>query len=392
MCRVAEKLKWSKAWLSTWRDAASARLDMCSTLLRQWMSQNASPGEDGDTTGWVVDEDGDPVPLEVMARECYATLEQIEAALARLVKAKVAIERDGRWGIRGWRETQESPEAARVRRHRAKTVTASGDVTPTVTPAPGQPVTSPARGGEERREKTELLPPPVAGVRAEISPPATDAPRPAPRPAPPATIGQRLALARELVGFGPREVATRARVARARYAQLEADEALPTRSELEAIAVAVGDPTVGAWPLPKRSTELVEAVVRQHRDLGIELGALDPDARREPLVVTAGEVDAVYQPESADIAAGLDLATAWARVLARAGEELRRDVARGKFDQRRWFTLRNLAAPRRREQLLAAVDLDRRDDGPPARASPRRSRGPAPPQNPDRLTTGDIPS
>lgn len=208
------------------------------------------------------------------------------------------------------------------------------------------------------------------------------------------TLGARLTRARELVGcMSQTTAATRAGIPRGLYAQLEADEAAPTREQLAAISGALGQPEIADWPLPDRDAGLVERIVRLHRDLAVELEAMDPALLREPIVVAAHHVTAIYAAEATDRAAGLSLADGWARVLSRAAEQLRRELARGRLNGREYFTLRNLAGKRRATFLDPdAFDLDRRDDGTQARASPRRSRGPAPPQNPDRLTDGEIPT
>lgn len=386
----AKEMQWSKAWQRDWLDAASVELDMCAVCLRQLLQQHAGHFDGDDVTGWVRTDTGAPFSVGRMAAIIKGTPEQVLHSLGLLRTAGVIVERDGAWGVVGWRLKQETPEAARVRRHRA-----TRSVTPAVTPGSTASVTPTVtvtdRGGEDRG--TELtIPSPSAGGREEIPSPAV-APRPA-QPAAPMTLGARLTQARDLVGcMSQTTAATRAHIPRGLYAQLEADEAAPTRKQLAAIAGALGQPEIADWPLPDRDAGLVERIVRLHRDLAVELEAMDPALLREPLVVAAHDVTAIYAAEATDRAAGLSLADGWARVLTRAAEQLRRELARGRLNGREYFTLRNLAGKRRATFLGPdAFDLDRRDEGPPARASPRRSRGPAPPQNHDRLTDGEIPT
>ena len=128
----------------------------------------------------------------------------------------------------------------------------------------------------------------------------------------------------------------------------------------------------------------VADIVRQHRDLAVELGVMPEGS---PATLSARDVSDAYAAEPGDLATGLTLREAWSKVLTRAAEELRREIARGRLNGRAFFTIAGLAGKRRAKYLAAAAsDLDRRDD-----PAGRARRGPAPPTNHDRLTDGEIP-
>lgn len=394
---MAEKIfKWRKLGRDLLMDERTLRLSTLALHLRLVFEIAGQPddeqrvaGQLAPGVGWMLDEYGDAYDEQQLAALVHIHGPDAEAviadALAQLKKARIIVRSDGGvWGAVDHEERQLDPTTKRTRAFRSRQAADPG------TPAPGAGNAPGTLGNDQREEdrgqRTEVSPPPSAGGREEIPPPTGTT------PAPPTTLGQRLALARESAAtpLSAASVARLSRIHRTRYDQLEADEALPDRDELRRIAATLARPDIAAWDLPERDLELVAAVVRQHRDLAVELGAMDPGDRREPLVVTAQDVAAVYATEPRDTAQGLSLADAWRRAIARGAEDLRRDIARGKPDQRLWFTLAALAGGKRRAHLLAALDLDRRDDGQGARASPRR-RGPAPPQNPDRLTDGEIP-
>ena len=355
---------------------------MCAMLLRQLLQQFGGEHVDADGTGWPRTDTGAPFSVARMAVLCKATTEQVQASLALLQAAGVIVERDGAWGYVGWLRTQESPITKRTREFREREAASAGR-------AAGVPGTFPEPPEEQRNRGTDLTTtPPPAGVREDDPPPTGELAAPDPTRHVPTigqTIGARLTHARELVGFlSAAAAAARSQIPRGLYAQLEADEVLPTREQLTAIAATLGQPEIASWPLPERDQALVADIVAQHRKLALELGALDPAT---PDRVSAHDVAAVYAAQEADHAAGLTLREAWGRVLPRAAEQARREAARGNRRGCEFFTLRSLAG-KRRTALLAAVDLDRRDDLAPR--TPRR--GPAPPQNPDRLTTGEIPT
>lgn len=395
--------KWSKAWRDTWIDDASVELDLCAIALRQYLAQHVGRVDD-DGTGWATTDKGAPVTPARMALILKTPLAVVHASLERLRQAGIAVERGGEWGTVGWTATQELPEATRQRKYREARsgVTENVTVTPDVTvgvPASGQkPVTANTtvtpRGTEEQRNRITL--PPPAGVREDYPPVAghcaTDA-NPNPNPnsptAPPEIqrpICERLARARELVGtYTQATAAARADMPQGRLKHLEAGVLLPTRDDLLRLSRAYGQPEIAAWDIPVLDQEIIAAVVTLHRDLAVELGALAQNAHAISSERMAADI---YATEAADLATGLTLRQAWERVLRRAAEELRREIARGRQNGRAFFTIRGLAGSDRRAKYLALEDLDRRDDLPPRTSR----RGPAPPQNPDRLTTGEIPT
>lgn len=392
--------KWSKAWRDTWIDDASVELDLCAIALRQYLAQHVGRVDD-DGTGWATTDKGAPVTPARMALILKTPLAAVHASLELLRRAGVAVERSGEWGTVGWVETQELPEATRQRKYRearsagvTENVTVTPDVTVGVTASGQKPVTANTtvtpRGTEEQR--TELLPTPPAGVR-EDAPPSTGqcatnadpssptAPQDIQRP-----IGDRLTRARELIGtYTQATAAACADMPQGRLKNLEAGVLLPTRDDLLRLSRAYGQPEIATWDIPVRDQEIITAVATLHRDLAVELGAL---AQNAPAMSSERMAADIYATESADLATGLTLRQAWERVLRRAAEELRRELARGRQNGRAFFTIRGLAGSDRRAKYLALEDLDRRDD-----LTPRTSRrGPAPPQNPDRLTTGEIPT
>lgn len=350
---------WTKDWRAAWRDerlddvgAAGAHLRPC------LIAHVVEVGEDG--TGWVQNLDGRPLSIAALAKLVRHTEAETIEGLQQLAAVGVVVVRnDGCWGVVGWQQTQETPDAARMRRARTANTTANGSPTNPEPVANSSPPVPP-RGQRTEDRGAEITPVPDAGVRDPAL--ASSSPEP--------SLGARLRRARELVGtFTPATAAQRAGIPRGLYGQLEADEVLPTREQLASIAVALGQPDIASWPLPERDPDLVAAVVRLHRDLGVPLGAVDPDA---PLTPTAHDVAAVYAAEATDREHGLSLADAWRRVLSRAAEEARREVARGKRWGLEHFTLAELAAAKRRRRLLDAVDLDKRDE-PVARGSPGRA-------------------
>jgi len=318
------------------------------------------------------------------------------AGLADLQSVGIVTRReDGCWGVVDWRAKQESPDAARMRVARANTArTCSPPVRSDAGVAPNTgPNCSPQeeRGLEDRGQSLTTTPPP-AGVREDAPPVAghcaTDANPDSPtapleiqRP-----ICERLARARELVGtYTQATAAARADMPQGRLKHLEAGVLLPTSDDLLRLSRAYGQPEIATWDIPVRDQDIIGAVVTLHRDLAVELGTYGQNA---PAISSERMAADIYATEAADLATGLTLRQAWERVLRRAAEELRREIARGRQNGRAFFTIRGLAGSDRRAKYLALEDLDRRDD-----LTPRTSRrGPAPPQNPDRLTTGEIPT
>lgn len=350
---------WTKDWRSAWRDERLDDVGAAGVHLRPCLIAHVvEVGEDG--TGWVQNLDGRPLSIAAIAKLVRHTEANTLEGLRDLVTVGIAVVRaDGCWGVIGWQQTQETPDAARMRR--VRTANASPDSSPTP-PEPFANSSPPVQPRGQRTEDrgTEITPTPDAGGRDPT--PASPGPEP--------SLGARLRRARELVGtFTVATAAQRASIPRGLYAQLEANEVLPTCEQLAAIAVALGQPDIATWPLPERDLDLVAGVVRQRRDLGVELGAVDPES---PLTPTAHDVAAVYAAEPTDREHGLSLADGWRRVLSRAAEEARREVARGKRWGLEHFTLAELAAAKRRRRLLDAVDLDKRDE-PVARGSPGRA-------------------
>lgn len=385
---------WAKAWRRTWIDDASIELDLCAIALRQYLAQHVGRVDD-DGTGWATTESGAPVTPARMAIVLKTPLAAVHASLDLLRSARIAVECGGEWGTLRWLQTQETPEATRTRRHRAAASVTSG-VTVTVAVTPKEPaavtatVTETTRRAEEQKSRLTTLPY-TAGGREESSPAAEDiaarnhsAPGNPTADAVTAPIGRRLADARLAVFATTATAAPAAGMTQGRLKNLEAGVLLPDPDDLQRLARAYGQPEISGWSVPVRDLELVADLVKLHHDRAVELGAKAPGS---PATATPLLAASVYATEADDIATGLTLRQAWERVITRGAEELRRDIARGKTDQIHWFTLANLAGERRRPHLLAAADLDRRDDGPGRSAR----RGPPPPQNPDRLTDGEIP-
>ena len=148
---------WAKAWRRTWIDDASIELDLCAIALRQYLAQHVGRVDD-DGTGWATTESGAPVTPARMAIVLKTPLAAVHHSLDLLRVARIAVECGGEWGTVGWQKTQESTEAAQVRKHRAgQAVTAGVTVTGDVTPIGGKGaplgVTSAGRRAEEQKSR-----------------------------------------------------------------------------------------------------------------------------------------------------------------------------------------------------------------------------------------------
>lgn len=153
---MSEAKPWAKDWRRAWRDERLDDLGTAAVNLRPCMNAMVvEVGEDG--TGWCQNLDGRPMSASQFGRLIRHEEARVQFALIELKSVGLAVQRDdGCWGVPGWMATQETPEAARVRRHRAKSDEA---VTPPVTersaPAVTPTVTVTDRGAEERGQRTE---------------------------------------------------------------------------------------------------------------------------------------------------------------------------------------------------------------------------------------------
>ena len=158
---------WAKCWRETWRDEASDRLDMCATLVRQFLAQHVG-AVDEHGTGWATTREGRPMVLANIARPCKATHEQAEAALRQLVDVGLIVERDGAWGTLCWATTQEDPEAKRKREWREKQAGLDPS-RPRPVNVPGH-VPSMSRDGDDQRTEDRGQNPPMSRARARRFP------------------------------------------------------------------------------------------------------------------------------------------------------------------------------------------------------------------------------
>lgn len=153
---MSDAKPWAKDWRRAWRDERLDDLGTAAVNLRPCMNAMVvEVGEDG--TGWCQNLDGRPMSASQFGRLIRHEEARVQFALIELKSVGLAVQRDdGCWGVPGWMATQETPEAARVRRHRAKSDEA---VTPPVTersaPAVTPTVTVTDRGAEERGQRTE---------------------------------------------------------------------------------------------------------------------------------------------------------------------------------------------------------------------------------------------
>lgn len=357
------KRRWRKSWEEKWRDEASDELGLAAKALRALLGDVADL-EDGSDVGWAVDGNGRPYTRPRLARLLSATGEQIDEAIGQLVGAGVAVEEGGRLGLVGYRTTQEDPSAKRVREHRARHGAAgpAPRVTPPVTETPDvTPPNAPCNDQktEDRRQNSESS---DADARTGAR-----------------TLGQRIRATREQLGFGQALVSRRTGIATATLRQFEADEALPVRAELEALAKELGDPGLATLPYAQSmagESDALDAALELH-EARSQLGA------EEPRPTLTGELVREYFAPPDTALADRSRSEAWSVVIRRAREEARRNAEDGRANRDLEFmTMASLG--RKFGRYLANSDLDRRRD-PKQRGSPptRRPRGPAPPENDD---------
>jgi transcriptional regulator with XRE-family HTH domain len=111
------KKRWRKSWEDKWRDEASDVLGLAGKALRALLNDIAEL-EEGCDIGWALDALGRPYAPVRLARLLSASEEQVEEAIGQLIDAGVAVRRDGRLGLLGWRKTQEDPSTQRKRDQR----------------------------------------------------------------------------------------------------------------------------------------------------------------------------------------------------------------------------------------------------------------------------------
>ena len=157
---MSEAKPWAKDWRRAWRDERLDDLGTAAVNLRPCMNAMVvEVGEDG--TGWCQNLDGRPMSASQFGRLIRHEEARVQFALIELKSVGLAVQRDdGCWGVPGWMATQETPEAARVRRHRAKsdeavTPPVAGQATAAVTPTVTPTVTVTDRGAEERGQRTD---------------------------------------------------------------------------------------------------------------------------------------------------------------------------------------------------------------------------------------------
>ena len=371
---------WTKAWRTAWREECMDELGAAAKLLR-WCLRDHVVDVDGDGIGWAQTEDGRPLGLPRLSRLCSLAEAEVVEGLRQLEVAGLIVSRGGVYGVLGWKETQESPAAARMRRHRSATpgVTVTPPVTPT-TPPEGSEVTD--RGGEDQRTEDRINntgdvtraptenPGPVRGS----SPVNASTSRPAHAPVDDAHPGQRLKLTRERLCMRIDAAAKLAAIPRGTLDKLESGSMQPTRAELVALAKAYGDPDLAKLPAidGDGGATIAEQVVREIHRHRVELELAQGDSPP----ITAADIRVAWAPAETDRAAGRDLLAAWRTVIRRAAEEIRRDRGRKKPTRSaEFFRLDSLGGADRRRKYLDTPDLDRREElTPQARGSPRAPR------------------
>lgn len=342
--------RWRKSWEEKWRDEAADMLGFEARALRALLGDVAEL-EDGSDAGWAIDSRGLPFTRDRLARLLAATPAQVDAAVEQLLNAGVlVVDQRGRLGLLDWRRSQEDPSAERQRRRRGldrdadreHPVTSGVTVTPDVTP-----ISRPEEQRTEDRGQNPESSDPPAGARGSAPPP-------------PRTLGQRIQATRTLVGLTIRTVAQRATargvpIGDALLRRIEADEAQPTRVELEALAREIGDSSLAQVEIPETDPTVAEQVAVALHAQRAEFGIEEPRP-----VVDGNTIREVFAPEPW-LRDGLSLLDAWLVVIRRAGEEHRRNVEDNRSNRDLQFMdLRSLGGDQRWRRYLAATDLDRR--------------------------------
>jgi len=322
--------------------------------------------------GWSVRPDGRPDTRRELAALCRlppgaAGLADLNAAIEGLVElGHLVVADDWSIGMTGWAEQQESPDAHRKREDRERARRAPKALPPGRDPddggtPPGQSTECPPQRTEDRGQKTDLNSGDDPRAQAGATP-VKNAP-PEPR-----TLGGRIGLTRVQFGLSVAKIAERSGIDAATIRRIEADEALPTRGELEVLARVLGDPDLATVDLPARDEGVVRDVAGQLHDARAALGTDEP--RR---LVDGGLVREVFAPVEL-VPTGTTLAEAWAVVIRRAAEQARRNAEDGRPGRDlEFFTLAWLGKPDRWRRFLAnsALDQRRQQRAAPARASPR---------------------
>lgn len=126
---MPEKRKaWAKVRHALFTDERALELSGVALALRLtitvWAVEDPDQrvqGAEAAGVGWLLTEDGDAYTIRRIARLTRFPEDQVEAALAELVTARVLTRSDaGAWGLLGWSAAQEDPSAARVRAYRER--------------------------------------------------------------------------------------------------------------------------------------------------------------------------------------------------------------------------------------------------------------------------------
>jgi hypothetical protein len=393
---------WRKAYRELPPGLTTLELALLMTIERRGMrdAQRLVAGQARPDVGWSVRDDGQPDSRRELAAIVGlgpTGAAKLNAAIDGLVALRrIVVADDGALGMVGWSEGQEPPTSAtpvprtrgrssteRVRAHRERERerrrnTGETDETP---PSNGETAEGTGRGTPGNVAETlgeTAHGGDMGGQKAEDRGQKTELAGCAPR-AGATTLGQRLRVARES-GAVPMGVGTLAKglgldvaVVRA----FEADEQLPTRYELRAIASVLRNPEIAELELPsERDPSVVVFVVNLHRKFELEFEIVGPD---HPQPRIDGEVARwVFTPggTAEEILAG------WRLVLERAAEKIRRELERGRGgDSAGWFTLSHLSKPKIWREYLDKHDLDHRRSCSPNTSARGRVRGPAPPRN-----------
>lgn len=179
---MSRRLGWSRMPGSVWTDELALELDALGLLVRVTALRYALAdgghtigGEPApDSIGWLITEDGCALTSQVVATLCRARTTPVRARLALLVSRRFLVMDDaGCYGVQNWLQTQETPAAARMRRHRERNSDAT--VTPAVTTSDRAVTTEERkrkRRGEEEEKRREPEPAAARGTLPGLDPDA----------------------------------------------------------------------------------------------------------------------------------------------------------------------------------------------------------------------------